>query len=78
MNKFPGRLKALRVEHNMSQHELADLIDTTTGVISKYERGVTTPSVERLVRLADIFHASCDHMLGRDQYAGMPRARHRR
>ena len=70
MNKFPGRLKALRVEHNMSQHELADLIDTTTGVISKYERGVTTPSVERLVRLADIFHASCDYMLGRDQYVG--------
>jgi transcriptional regulator with XRE-family HTH domain len=49
---FGPHLRALRIARGLTQAELAELADTNTMFISKLERGVTTPTIGTLVRLA--------------------------
>ena len=57
------RIKLLRKEKNWSQDELAKLIQTDARQISRYENGKITPSVEVLVKLAEVFDVSIDYLL---------------
>jgi transcriptional regulator with XRE-family HTH domain len=49
---FGPHLRALRIERGLTQAQLAERADTNTMFISKLERGVTTPTIGTLVRLA--------------------------
>jgi len=49
---FGPHLRKLRVERGLTQSQLAERADTNTMFISKIERGVTTPTIGTLVRLA--------------------------
>jgi transcriptional regulator with XRE-family HTH domain len=49
---FGPHLRALRIDRGLTQAELAERADTNTMFISKLERGVTTPTIGTLVRLA--------------------------
>lgn len=60
------RIKDLRIEKNMSQQELGDLIGVTKVSICGYENGTRTPSLETFSLLADIFGTSTDFLLGRE------------
>ena len=60
------RIKDLRIEKNMSQQELGDLIGVTKVSICGYENGTRTPSLETFSLLADIFFTSTDFLLGRE------------
>ncbi|KRE60031.1 helix-turn-helix transcriptional regulator [Nostocoides sp. Soil756] len=57
------RIKTLRKEHGWSQADLATRLNADAGQISRYENGKITPSVEAVIRLADIFDVSCDYLL---------------
>ncbi|MCI9414118.1 MAG: helix-turn-helix transcriptional regulator [Clostridiales bacterium] len=61
---FSTRLRELRVSHDMLQQELADLLNMKPSAVSKYEKGLTQPSLDTLIRLADIFHVSVDFLVG--------------
>lgn len=63
------RIKELRKERGWSQAELGEKVGTDSQRISRYENGRITPSVDALVRLADVLDASVDYLV-RD---GMPR-----
>jgi len=58
------RLKELREKCRLSQQEAAKRLDVTRSTISAYERNTKTPSVEMLVKLAFMYHASVDYILG--------------
>lgn len=58
------RIKQLREARGLSQRDLAQLLQIAKGRVTKYERGVHTPPASILVRLADIFHATIDSLLG--------------
>ncbi len=58
------KLHKLRLEFNMSQKEVAGIINTSPSIISNYESGERTPSVENLMALANLFHCSTDYLLG--------------
>lgn len=60
------RLKMLRSARGVLQKDIAALlgIDRTTYV--KYEKGVSEPSIETLLKLADYFGVSVDFLLGRE------------
>lgn len=60
------RLKMLRSARGVLQKDVAALlgIDRTTYV--KYEKGVSEPSIETLLKLADYFGVSVDFLLGRE------------
>lgn len=57
---FSERLKYLRKKNNMTQQQLANLLGVSKSTISGYETGSCKPTIERLIRLADIFNVTLD------------------
>ena len=58
------RLQEERNLKNLSQKEVADAINVSASVVSNYENGERTPSLEILVALARLFQCSTDYLLG--------------
>ena len=67
MNMVKGlgeRLQKQRLLLNISQKEAAIVIGASASVISNYESGERTPSIENLIALANLYHVSTDYLLG--------------
>ena len=64
MTDFGNRLKALRIQNNMTQAQLADHLNLTKSVISAYETGLRMPSYEVLIDISRIFKVTTDYLLG--------------
>ena len=64
INGLGDKLQKLRTQFNMSQKEVAVTINTSPSIISNYESGERTPSVENLMALARLYHCSTDYLLG--------------
>lgn len=62
--KFAERLKELRLEKEMQQTELAEMLNLRSSAISKYEKGITQPSIETLIKLSEIFEVTIDYLVG--------------
>ena len=62
---FAERLKQMRVEKGLSQYELAAKLKTSQANIARYEKGVTYPSMELLIAMADLFNMPLDYFFGR-------------
>ena len=60
------KLKALRLQHDLTQSQLANKLGLTKSVISAYETGLRLPSYDVLVHLAKILNVSTDYLLGVD------------
>lgn len=63
---FGTRLKHLRKQAGLTQHQLATQLGITKSVVSFYELQERSPSPEVLIKLASIFHVSADYLLGLD------------
>lgn len=61
---FSVRLKELRTDSDMYQGDLAERLNLKTSAISKYERGLTQPSIETLIAIAKIFNVTVDYLVG--------------
>lgn len=59
------RLKQLRLEKDVSQTELAKVLNTSQNSISNYEQGNTEPNLKSLVTLANYFNVSLDYLCER-------------
>lgn len=62
-----NRLTEQRVLRKLSQKEVAAAIKVSVSVISNYEHGERTPSVETLMALAGLYRCSVDYLLGIDK-----------
>lgn len=60
-----NRIKELRVEKNMKQSELAELLHVGRTSVSNYELGIRALDPELINQLCDIFHVSADYLLCR-------------
>ena len=58
------RLQQKRSSMKLSQKEDANAVGVNPSVISNYENGERTPSVEVLMSLASLYHCSVDYLLG--------------
>ena len=58
-------LKDIREEKNLQQKEIAKRLNRTPACISSWETGKTEPSIEDLVKLADLLDVSLDYLLNR-------------
>lgn len=65
MEDFGSRLQFLRKQHGLTQDNLAERLMISPQAVSKWENGLTSPDMETLVRLADMFNISLDELLGR-------------
>ncbi|WIV12155.1 helix-turn-helix transcriptional regulator [Proteiniborus sp. MB09-C3] len=62
---FAERIKTLRIERNIKQSELGEIVGLTYTAISDIERGRRTTTMEKLDALADYFEVSVDYLMGR-------------
>ncbi len=60
---FPERLRQLRRERDWSQGQLANKAGIDIQRISKYERGISSPPLETLARIAEALNVSLDYLL---------------
>lgn len=65
MKTLGSRLAALRREKELSQAELARMLNTGQSTIAMYERDKRIPNPEMLDRLANFFGVSVDYLLAR-------------
>lgn len=63
---FCETLKKLRTRANMSQIELAQLMDVNQYIISYWEKGRSEPSISQIVKLSEIFKVPSDYLLGKE------------
>lgn len=58
------RLHEQRILKGFSQKQVADAVNVSASIISNYENGERTPSLEILVALARLYNCSTDYLLG--------------
>lgn len=58
------RIKLLREKKELTQAGLAKLLGITRSSVNAWELGISVPSTQYLVELADIFKVSTDYLLG--------------
>lgn len=63
MTTIGQRLRALRIKKNLSQEEMANLLDVERSTYVKYENDKNKPS-RKLSEIARIFNVSTDYLLG--------------
>lgn len=58
------RIKALREQQKLTQAELAKQLGITRSSVNAWELGISVPSTQYIVELAEIFCVSTDFLLG--------------
>lgn len=58
------RIKKLREQKNMTQTILAKKLGITRSSVNAWEMGISVPSTQYIVELANIFDVSTDYLLG--------------
>lgn len=61
------RINELRQAFGWNQVQLAEKLNITKQTVSNWENENIQPSVEMLLRLAELFHVSTDYLLGREE-----------
>ncbi|MDE1208484.1 helix-turn-helix domain-containing protein, partial [Tenacibaculum larymnensis] len=57
---FGENLKKIRTEKNISQGDLGKMIDVHSTHISRYERNLTSPTIEVTRKIADALEVTTD------------------
>lgn len=65
MYDIASQFKRIRIEHNLTQKQVAEGIGITEQSYQRYEYGKVIPSATVLLALADYFDVSLDYLCGR-------------
>lgn len=68
---FPDVFKELRISKNLSQDKIAEELDISSSLVSKWENNQSTPAPEMLEYIADYFNVSVDYLIGRSKYKNL-------
>lgn len=61
--QLADKLQQLRKQKNISQEELAQMLEVSRQSVSKWESGQSVPEIDKIVRLSDIFEVTTDYLL---------------
>ncbi len=64
---FSEKLFELRKVKGLSQEELAEKVDVSRQTVSKWEMGQSTPEMEKLIALSELFDISIDELVGKEK-----------
>lgn len=65
MQVLSKRIRELRQERNMTQHELAAMLHVHRATVAGYETKDRQPHFDTVVQIANIFEVTTDYLLGR-------------
>lgn len=57
------QIKDLRKQHNYTQEELAEKLNTSRQTVSKWEQGISEPDLIMLMQLSQLFSVSTDYLI---------------
>ena len=60
-------IKKHRLANRLTQTQLAEMTNVSCQAISKWERGIAIPELDKLCLLADAFHCTVDRLIGNVQ-----------
>ena len=67
------RISELRTKQNISQGQLADMLEVTRQAVSKWENDLSSPDTIRLIKLADVLDTDVEYLAtGRNSYGRRP------
>lgn len=61
---FNENLKTIRKSKGLSQEEMASRLNVVRQTVSKWEKGLSVPDAEMLIKIADLFEVSVNELLG--------------
>lgn len=67
MKIFIERLIEQRKLNRYTQRQMAEYLQITQPSYVRYENGSSQPTLENLVKMADLFDISVDYLLGREE-----------
>lgn len=62
--EFHERLKALRIQHSMTQKQLGEILGVSVMTIRNWESGTKTPSMAAIISLSKTLNTPSDYILG--------------
>lgn len=68
--EYAQKIRDLREDQDLTQAQIAQLLNTSKNQIGKYERGEQEMPIKHLITLARFYNVSTDYILGMPQ--GMP------
>jgi len=68
---FP-RIEELRIDHDMTQQQVADLLHCNREVYRRYEKGTREIPVWAVIMLAKFYNTTTDYILGMPQAVERP------
>ena len=68
--QYAQKIRDLREDHDMTQAQVAMVLNTTKNQVGKYERGEQDMNIKHLVTLCNFYNVSADWILGLPE--GMP------
>ncbi len=63
--KYNEVLRELRIKNGYTQQQIADIINTSQRAYAFYEKGQREPSIETILKLAELYNIPTDVLLGR-------------
>ena len=70
--QFHEKLIQLRKQRGLSQEQLGEQVGVSRQTVSKWELGLTTPEMDKLIQLSCYFEISLDELAGREAPAREP------
>ncbi len=64
---FSKIIRDLRKQSGLTQKEVAQKLNIKTQSYQAYETGVTVPTLQNFIKLADLFDVSLDFLVGRKE-----------
>ena len=61
--EFSEKLQELRKNKGLTQDELAEILYVSRTAVSKWESGQSTPDIEKIILLSDLFDVTTDYLL---------------
>ncbi|SDB35490.1 DNA-binding transcriptional regulator, XRE-family HTH domain [Pseudobutyrivibrio sp. YE44] len=59
------RLEDLRIDHDLTQQDIADILFCKREVYRRYEKGIRELPLSYAIKLADYYNVSLDYLVGR-------------
>ncbi len=63
-SQYFTRIEDMRIDHDLTQQQIADILECNREVYRRYEKGIREIPVWALIRLAKYYDCTVDYLLG--------------